>query len=306
MPVFGMPGGSAVIAGIGLAVAGAMAPGLAAAAAPATTPATQAEVVIYRCTDAQGRLSLRSSPCPAGETQAVKRMTRPQDAPPRPAARPTAPAASPPAVIASPAYRPAPRPLYACQSADGRSYLSDSANGSPRMVPQWVAVGAPAPQPPPGPPGPPLPPSPRSDGLRPGRVDAQLPQDAPRAVQAPVRRAGGAYGAGYGSHAGAAYGGSFGIVYNGSHGTVSAGIHGGVHDGHHGGHHTAGSPLLVYGGTGLAYDRCERLPAAVACARLRAEHDALGRAVFNAPPGGRDALQAEREALAAWLAEDCR
>jgi hypothetical protein len=124
-------------------------------------------------------------------------------------------------------------------------------------------------------------------------------------VQAPARRHSGAYGAGYG-HAGAAYGGSFGIVYSGSDGTVSAGVRGGAHGGHYDALHTDGRPLLVYSGTGPAYDRCERLPAAETCPRLRAEHDTLGRALFNAPPGTRDALQSEREALAAWLAEDCR
>ncbi|WP_228064401.1 DUF4124 domain-containing protein [Novilysobacter avium] len=49
------------------------------------------QVTIYRCTDAQGRLSLRDSPCRRGEQQEMRGMQRPQDPPPPPPARPRCP-----------------------------------------------------------------------------------------------------------------------------------------------------------------------------------------------------------------------
>jgi hypothetical protein len=112
-------------------------PGSAAAQAGDT-------VVIYRCTDAQGRLSLRDSPCARGERQETRSMARPKDAPPRPAPPPprdpmtVAVAQSPPQIIV---VQP-PRPLYECVTPDNARYVSDSPEGNPRQVPAW-ALGAP-------------------------------------------------------------------------------------------------------------------------------------------------------------------
>lgn len=98
-----------------------------------------AGVTIYRCTDAQGRLTLRDTPCRKGERQQTREMLRPADPAPRPVARPA------PAVAPSPYPAPprvvvvhAPRPLYECVSEDGRRYTSDSAEGNPRWVPLAV------------------------------------------------------------------------------------------------------------------------------------------------------------------------
>lgn len=118
---------------------------LPATAGTATVPTTPAaQVVIYRCTDAQGRLSLRDSPCPAGSQQDVRRMQRPKDAPlPLPA--PPVPTATPAAVPAAPAILVlrAPRPLYECVMPDGERYTSDTPEGNPRRVPAWT-LGYPA------------------------------------------------------------------------------------------------------------------------------------------------------------------
>lgn len=102
-------------------------------------------VVIYRCTDAQGRLTLRDSPCDRGERQETRSMARPKDAPPRPASPPpardpmtVAAAAPPPQIIV---VQP-PRPLYECVTPDNERYVSDSPEGNPRQVPAW-ALGAP-------------------------------------------------------------------------------------------------------------------------------------------------------------------
>lgn len=101
--------------------------------------ASAAEVTIYRCTDAQGRLTLRDTPCRKGERQRTREMRRPSDPAPRPAAR-LAPAAPPPAYSAPPriVVVHAPRPLYECLTEDGGRYTSESTEGNLRWVPLAV------------------------------------------------------------------------------------------------------------------------------------------------------------------------
>ncbi|MFC0676600.1 DUF4124 domain-containing protein [Lysobacter korlensis] len=100
--------------------------------------AAAAELVIYRCTDANGRLTLRDTPCRKGEQQQARTMQRPTDPP----ARPAAPAASAPP--AAPAERTRivvvtpPRPLYQCVTPDGEHYTSENDAGQPRWVPLWT------------------------------------------------------------------------------------------------------------------------------------------------------------------------
>lgn len=114
----------------------------AAVAAPQAASVGKADdgVTIYRCTDAQGRLSLRDSPCLPGERQEVRSMLRPKDAPPRPVvAMPPPredtrmPPPTPQVVVLQP-----PRPLYECVTSDNARYLSDSPEGNPRWVPAWT------------------------------------------------------------------------------------------------------------------------------------------------------------------------
>lgn len=97
-----------------------------------------AEVTIYRCTDAQGRLTLRDTPCPKGQQQQTREMLRPRDPPPR--ATPHAPAPTPPAVVPPTRFVVVtpPRPLYECVTADGETYTSDTDAGDPRWQPLWT------------------------------------------------------------------------------------------------------------------------------------------------------------------------
>lgn len=131
---------------LALLVAGVV--GAPVLAAPPVRPVAAAQVTIYRCTDARGHLTLRDSPCHAGERQEVRSMLRPTD-PPRRAATVTrsgeAPAVLPPTRVV---YRTAPRPIYECTTPDGERYTSASPEGNPRWVPLWtlgypVVVGVP-------------------------------------------------------------------------------------------------------------------------------------------------------------------
>lgn len=119
----------------------ALLPALLATAAGAGLPssAIAEDVVIYRCTDAQGRLSLRDTPCASGERQQVQTMLRPVDPPPRPAVpapAPSPPAAAPP-LVQTVVLQP-PRPMYECVTPDGDTYTSETAEGNPRWVPLWT------------------------------------------------------------------------------------------------------------------------------------------------------------------------
>lgn len=108
---------------------------------PTSSPA-QAQaadpVMIYRCTDAKGRLTLRDSPCSKGERQEARSMLRPKDAPPRPQLPAPAPA---PASVAMPPPQViivnTPRPLYECIAPDNSRYLSDTPEGNAHWVPLW-------------------------------------------------------------------------------------------------------------------------------------------------------------------------
>lgn len=100
-------------------------------------PAAADEITVYRCQDAQGRVTLQDGPCPAGQTGSTRSMTRPQDPPPRPAAAPPAPPDSsgsfPPAPdYALPAYPP---PLFQCTDYDGDVRYSEDYDPNTRCVP---------------------------------------------------------------------------------------------------------------------------------------------------------------------------
>ena len=80
---------SAVVLGLCLLPLGG---GALAQAKPASST-----VIVYRCTDAGGKQSLRDTPCPKGQKQQAREMQRPQDAPPR---LPAAPAHVPQRLVA--------------------------------------------------------------------------------------------------------------------------------------------------------------------------------------------------------------
>jgi hypothetical protein len=112
--------------------------------------ATAAEVVIYRCTDAFGHLTVQNDvPCPKG-TRQKKQVIQPP--PPMPAYRPLARPPEPMATVA-PATMPAsatpdapsapviadadrlpPPAIFQCNTYDNDSYLSENASPEPRCV----------------------------------------------------------------------------------------------------------------------------------------------------------------------------
>lgn len=108
-------------------------------------PASAQDLTIYRCVAADGKLTLRDSPCAKGETQQVRSMARPRD--PGPSVTPAKTAAPSPPVAPRPdvqiVYRMPARPLYECVASDGERYTSDNGEGNPRWVPLWT-VGYPA------------------------------------------------------------------------------------------------------------------------------------------------------------------
>jgi hypothetical protein len=117
---------------------------LAIALMAVTASVCAAEVTIYRCTDAKGRLTLRDTPCRKGEHQQTRAMVRPADPPPRPATKvrpaPAAPASDYPTYSAPPrmVVVTPPRPMYECVNPDGDIYTSESGEGNPRWVPLWT------------------------------------------------------------------------------------------------------------------------------------------------------------------------
>lgn len=134
----------------------------------AAAPLAQAQVVIYRCTDASGAVTLQNgTPCPKGSKE-VKRVVEaapsqsraqflsgsttpaPAAAPATPVAPPATPAAAAPVaapVASAPApaaastdrgLRTPPPPLFECRTWEGHRYLGDDAQPPPRCIP--VAV----------------------------------------------------------------------------------------------------------------------------------------------------------------------
>jgi len=120
-------------------------------------PAVAGEVVFYRCTDAQGALTVQNMPCPKGMQQTKKVMQAveaptpvapvvpvqapaPSPAPelaklyPAPAdATEAKAAATPEAAVTAPEPEPLP-PLFECRPRGGEAYLSETAEPPSRCV----------------------------------------------------------------------------------------------------------------------------------------------------------------------------
>lgn len=114
---------------------------LTLASAYVPTPASAQGVTIYRCTGKGGALTLRDSPCAAGQEQDVLNMQRPKDPPPgrdAPRATQARPRAAAPVREVQVIYRTAPRPMYECVDDEGRRYTSDNDFGNRRWVPLWT------------------------------------------------------------------------------------------------------------------------------------------------------------------------
>jgi hypothetical protein len=253
------------------ALLSALVPLAAAAQAPRTSP--PGDVTIYRCVGADGQVVIGNLPCVQGEQQEVRTMVRPVDGPSPPAA-PTvpraAPAAAPVHIVSS---MPA-APVYECARPDGSRYQSDDRIGEPRWVPHWstgypVGFGA----------GGHGRPGTRGDyGARGATVAARdgglsVPLRSDISIPADPPRPPADIGRpphrppGHGGHPG------YGVAY------------------------AAGS---------WEYDRCEPLPQAESCARLRDRRDALRTRFFNAQQVERDTLRVEERGLNARIDSDCR
>jgi len=96
-------------------------------------------VIIHRCVDAKGRVTLQDEPCPKGSRDTARALTRPRDPPPAPAA----PAGSPAEVVrpalpvdeAPPRELIPPPPMYRCTSYDGIERYSEQYDPNPRCEP---------------------------------------------------------------------------------------------------------------------------------------------------------------------------
>jgi hypothetical protein len=128
---------------------------LLAALLAAGAPAAAADVVIYRCTDASGALTVQNDePCPKGSRQERTVVQPPPAMPtyvpqapapvPAPQASPAATAASTPAAQPRP-HAPAPAaiaegdrlpppPIFRCNTPDNDSYISEVLEPKPRCV----------------------------------------------------------------------------------------------------------------------------------------------------------------------------
>lgn len=112
------------------------------ATAVATRADAQQEMTVYRC-EADGKVTLQDEPCPAGQTQTTRSMTRPKDPPPRPA---SAPVAAPPVADRDPGPLPRepgpyplpPPPMFQCTDYDGEVRFTEEYDPNTRCVPLAV------------------------------------------------------------------------------------------------------------------------------------------------------------------------
>lgn len=229
--------------------------------------AQAAEVLIYRCTDDRGQLTLRDTPCAQGQRQQTLSMARPVDPPPR-----AIEASAAPAPASRPAIEPRPRvlvvrnpqPMFDCVRPDGSSYTSSNGDGNPRMVPivdlgYGVAVYN------------------NNRTSLGGRIGAPRPRlGDPSAV---INSAGGR-SAGIGST-------GIAVAANSRHGNVSYATTS-YSGGYYPGGYNYGSG--VYYGSQLIRDECEQLPQEEVCSRLR-DNRYQGDRRYNS------ALQSEREQI---------
>ncbi|MEZ0472395.1 DUF4124 domain-containing protein [Luteimonas salinilitoris] len=239
-----------------------------AAAVAQEAPGENADdVVIYRCTDADGSLTLRDTPCDDAQTQQTRTMLRPQDAPARaPAPGPeSAPApAEPQVVVVSP-----PQPMYECVTPEGDRYTSDTGDGNPRWVPLWT-LGYPV-----GHGGDHHPARPSAErGVT--FVDDRTRMPPPANISIPP-----AYDRPQPSP---------GIL----HGRLDRPRP-----------HPPGYGHGYGGGGTWIRDECTRLPQGDVCDRLRDRRQEIRRRFFNAQESERNTLRQEERALSARLANDC-
>lgn len=229
------------------------------------------QVTIYRCTDADGALTVRNTPCERGERQQVTEMQRPKDPPARPKAKSTRPPPAPAPVSQTTRVIVVerPPPVYECTTADGDTYTSTSAAGNPRWVPLWT-LGYPA----------------RPPYAYPRRPSNGVVQRPP--LDLPVRPAGSP------AHLGNE------LVFDGI-GRPSPPPPG---DPQRAPELPPAVGLAYTPGTWIN-DICQPLPPAEVCQRLRDRHWELGRRYNSALQSEREQIDAEQRRIDAQLDQQC-
>lgn len=116
----------------------------------AASAAQADELVIYRCTDAAGALTVQNMPCPKGSKQQIKRMQSLATVPMTPAApTPVAPETTPAATSAATPSPPSaaapatpvatvrlpPPNLFRCTTRDGGGYVTEDSEPASRCEP---------------------------------------------------------------------------------------------------------------------------------------------------------------------------
>jgi len=110
--------------------------------ASTTTAVKTDKVIVYRCVDAKGKVSLQDAPCAKTSKQETREMLRPKDAPvakKNPLAKP-APSLPPPEMqnAAAITMKPAPPDLYQCTDYEGKTRDSENYDPNPRCEPLWA------------------------------------------------------------------------------------------------------------------------------------------------------------------------
>jgi len=250
--------------------------------------------VLYRCTDAHGKVQVRDFPCPAGARQTLRRMQRIVDPTPKPQLQEVvapAPASAPAAVPATQVvYVQPPRPMYECTTPDGQRYNSDSPEGNPRWMPLWAL-------------------------------------DVPVLTERTIHTPGGVYlhldEHTVNEHAVSEHVGDKHAVNK--HAVNEPAVNKHVRDEYAGeerasDEHRSGvrvnpgridrrvvPTIAAYGNAGTwVRDACSALPQQEVCARLRDRRDELRRLAFNAQPSRRAPLESEERNIDARLGADCQ
>ncbi|MGH8051961.1 MAG: DUF4124 domain-containing protein [Arenimonas sp.] len=98
------------------------------------------KVMIYRCLDAKGKVSLQDSPCAKSSKQESREMARPKDAIPakNSVAKPVQVIAPTPATQNSIPLMLAPPDLYQCTNYEGKTRDSENYDTNPRCEPLWA------------------------------------------------------------------------------------------------------------------------------------------------------------------------
>jgi Domain of unknown function (DUF4124) len=108
----------------------------------AGAPAVNANVTVYRCTDAKGKVTLQDVPCAKASKQEKREMLRPKDAPV--SRKPVIPVAlaAPEKPVQSFIEITPPPALYQCTNYEGKTRDSEVYDPNPRCEPLW-ALGYP-------------------------------------------------------------------------------------------------------------------------------------------------------------------